>query len=243
MQPLILFHPTGRHVTEERRLTRIQFQVLLDFSDQCRELEQHMTFLLPANANRSSMSVLREGWSFVCLFSFFWTALYGSDILTYESHHFFSIEAITIYFSGAHCNMTLKLFSWSICLRRFAKYYKMENGTDYRTLVKAYAIRFDVLVNGNVSIQYSAFDLFPINENDWNLLIWSVCLCRQASLTWFPHSSTWWQPSHQWEWWVGYLTQPGLRLLPVIFRVRASILCYIVVLVFVFIPILIPILM
>lgn len=27
----------------------------------------------------------------------------------------------------------------------------MENGTDYRTLVKAYAIRFDVLVNGNVS--------------------------------------------------------------------------------------------
>lgn len=28
----------------------------------------------------------------------------------------------------------------------------MENGTDYRTLVKAYAIRFDVLVNGNVSI-------------------------------------------------------------------------------------------
>ena len=28
----------------------------------------------------------------------------------------------------------------------------MDNGTDYRTLVKAYAIRFDVLVNGNVSI-------------------------------------------------------------------------------------------
>lgn len=71
-----------------------------------------------------------------------------------------------IYFSGAHCNMTLKSFSWSICLRRFAKYYKMENGTDYRTLVKAYAIRFDVLVNGNVSLQYSAFDLFPITEND-----------------------------------------------------------------------------
>lgn len=38
-----------------------------------------------------------------------------------------------------------------MCLYRFAKYYKMENGTDYRTLVKAYAIRFDVLVNGNVS--------------------------------------------------------------------------------------------
>ncbi|KAM4611722.1 P2X purinoceptor 3b [Polymixia lowei] len=32
---------------------------------------------------------------------------------------------------------------------RFAKYYKMDNGTDYRMLVKATAIRFDVLVNGN----------------------------------------------------------------------------------------------
>ena len=39
-----------------------------------------------------------------------------------------------------------------VCVGRFAKYYKMENGTDYRTLVKAYAIRFDVLVNGNVSV-------------------------------------------------------------------------------------------
>ena len=36
--------------------------------------------------------------------------------------------------------------------RRFAKYYKMDNGTDYRTLVKAYAIRFDVLVYGHVSM-------------------------------------------------------------------------------------------
>uniref|UniRef100_A0A672ZH27 Purinergic receptor P2X, ligand-gated ion channel, 3b n=1 Tax=Sphaeramia orbicularis TaxID=375764 RepID=A0A672ZH27_9TELE len=36
---------------------------------------------------------------------------------------------------------------------RFAKYYKMENGTDYRTLVKAYAIRFDVLVNGNLIVR------------------------------------------------------------------------------------------
>ncbi|KAL0974202.1 hypothetical protein UPYG_G00217040 [Umbra pygmaea] len=31
---------------------------------------------------------------------------------------------------------------------RFAKYYKMENGTDFRTLYKAYAIRFDILVTG-----------------------------------------------------------------------------------------------
>ncbi|XP_077575579.1 P2X purinoceptor 3-like isoform X4 [Stigmatopora nigra] len=40
---------------------------------------------------------------------------------------------------------------------RFAKYYKMENGTDYRTLVKAYAIRFDVLVNGDAG----KFNMIP----------------------------------------------------------------------------------
>ncbi|KAM6940899.1 P2X purinoceptor 3-like isoform 3-T6 [Lycodopsis pacificus] len=40
---------------------------------------------------------------------------------------------------------------------RFAKYYKMENGTDFRTLVKAYAIRFDVLVNGNAG----KFNMIP----------------------------------------------------------------------------------
>ncbi|KAM7009536.1 P2X purinoceptor 3-like [Tautogolabrus adspersus] len=40
---------------------------------------------------------------------------------------------------------------------RFAKYYKTENGTDYRTLVKAFAIRFDVLVNGNAG----KFDMIP----------------------------------------------------------------------------------
>uniref|UniRef100_A0A8C6LW37 P2X purinoceptor n=1 Tax=Nothobranchius furzeri TaxID=105023 RepID=A0A8C6LW37_NOTFU len=40
---------------------------------------------------------------------------------------------------------------------RFAKYYKMENGTDYRTLIKAYAIRFDVIVNGNAG----KFNMIP----------------------------------------------------------------------------------
>ncbi|KAM7417610.1 hypothetical protein PAMA_017307 [Pampus argenteus] len=34
---------------------------------------------------------------------------------------------------------------------RFAKYFKTENGTEFRTLHKAYAIRFDVMVTGNVS--------------------------------------------------------------------------------------------
>ncbi|KAL1023591.1 hypothetical protein UPYG_G00043260 [Umbra pygmaea] len=40
---------------------------------------------------------------------------------------------------------------------RYAKYYKTENGTDYRTLLKATAIRFDVLVNGNAG----KFDMIP----------------------------------------------------------------------------------
>ncbi|KAF7657438.1 hypothetical protein LDENG_00027150 [Lucifuga dentata] len=40
---------------------------------------------------------------------------------------------------------------------RFAKYYKTENGTEYRTLHKAYAIRFDVMVTGNAG----KFDTIP----------------------------------------------------------------------------------
>ncbi|XP_041653858.1 P2X purinoceptor 3a [Cheilinus undulatus] len=40
---------------------------------------------------------------------------------------------------------------------RFAKYFKTENGTEYRTLHKAYAIRFDVMVTGNAG----KFDTIP----------------------------------------------------------------------------------
>ncbi|TRY89953.1 hypothetical protein DNTS_001674 [Danionella cerebrum] len=40
---------------------------------------------------------------------------------------------------------------------RYAKYFKMENGTEYRTLIKASAIRFDVLVNGDAG----KFDMIP----------------------------------------------------------------------------------
>ncbi|XP_056097299.1 P2X purinoceptor 3b [Rhinichthys klamathensis goyatoka] len=40
---------------------------------------------------------------------------------------------------------------------RYAKYFQMENGTEYRTLLKAYAIRFDVLVNGDAG----KFDMIP----------------------------------------------------------------------------------
>uniref|UniRef100_G1RQ15 P2X purinoceptor n=1 Tax=Nomascus leucogenys TaxID=61853 RepID=G1RQ15_NOMLE len=41
---------------------------------------------------------------------------------------------------------------------RFAKYYKMENGSEYRTLLKAFGIRFDVLVYGNVR---GVFNIIP----------------------------------------------------------------------------------
>uniref|UniRef100_A0A8D0ASM0 P2X purinoceptor n=1 Tax=Salvator merianae TaxID=96440 RepID=A0A8D0ASM0_SALMN len=40
---------------------------------------------------------------------------------------------------------------------RYAKYYKQENGTEFRTLMKAYGIRFDVLVYGNAG----KFNIIP----------------------------------------------------------------------------------
>lgn len=39
---------------------------------------------------------------------------------------------------------------------RFAKYYRNAEGVDYRTLIKAYGIRFDVMVNGKVRLQARA---------------------------------------------------------------------------------------
>uniref|UniRef100_A0A3B4ACW5 Uncharacterized protein n=1 Tax=Periophthalmus magnuspinnatus TaxID=409849 RepID=A0A3B4ACW5_9GOBI len=35
---------------------------------------------------------------------------------------------------------------------RFARYYKSDNGTEYRTLYKVFAIRFDVMVTGNGTV-------------------------------------------------------------------------------------------
>lgn len=40
---------------------------------------------------------------------------------------------------------------------RFAKYYRDAEGVDYRTLIKAYGIRFDVMVNGKVRSQARMF--------------------------------------------------------------------------------------
>lgn len=36
------------------------------------------------------------------------------------------------------------------CLPRFAKYYRDAAGVEFRTLMKAYGIRFDIMVNGRV---------------------------------------------------------------------------------------------
>ncbi|MBN3311765.1 P2RX3 protein, partial [Atractosteus spatula] len=47
--------------------------------------------------------------------------------------------------------------SYDLFCCQYAKYYKMENGTEYRTLLKAYAIRFDVLVYGNAG----KFNMIP----------------------------------------------------------------------------------
>ncbi|KAK7922087.1 hypothetical protein WMY93_008989 [Mugilogobius chulae] len=40
---------------------------------------------------------------------------------------------------------------------RYARYYKSDNGTEYRTLYKVFAIRFDVIVTGNAG----KFDMVP----------------------------------------------------------------------------------
>ncbi|XP_019901298.2 P2X purinoceptor 3a isoform X2 [Esox lucius] len=59
----------------------------------------------------------------------------------------------------AATTVTVPSLRWEMCcvtldrtslplVTRFAKYYKSENGTDFRTLHKAYAIRFDILVTG-----------------------------------------------------------------------------------------------
>lgn len=43
------------------------------------------------------------------------------------------------------------------CLPRFAKYYRDAAGVEVRTLMKAYGIRFDVMVNGRVGEPHLPF--------------------------------------------------------------------------------------
>lgn len=40
---------------------------------------------------------------------------------------------------------------------RFARYYRDGAGVEFRTLMKAYGIRFDVMVNGKVCAVYLPF--------------------------------------------------------------------------------------
>lgn len=49
-------------------------------------------------------------------------------------------------------------------LCRFAKYFKTENGTEYRRLHKAFAIRFDVMVTGNVSFIVLIISKAPLKK-------------------------------------------------------------------------------
>ena len=48
-------------------------------------------------------------------------------------------------------------------------------------------------------------------ERCWDKVLFF--LHRQGNSTWSLHSSTWWQPSRQWEWWVllVYLTQSRVK--------------------------------
>ncbi|XP_054450119.1 P2X purinoceptor 4 isoform X2 [Pteronotus mesoamericanus] len=49
----------------------------------------------------------------------------------------------------------------SLCLPRFAKYYSDPAGTEHRTLIKAYGIRFDIIVFGKAG----KFDIIPTMIN------------------------------------------------------------------------------
>lgn len=49
---------------------------------------------------------------------------------------------------------------------RFAKYYRDAEGIEYRTLFKAYGIRFDVMVNGKVRFQARIFASLEKKQGD-----------------------------------------------------------------------------
>ena len=59
---------------------------------------------------------------------------------------------------------------------RYAKYYQDENGTEYRTLHKAFAIRFDILVTGKVSV--FVFVCVPTCLPILTLVVHGVCFAR-----------------------------------------------------------------
>lgn len=84
-----------------------------------------------------------------------------------------------------------------LCLPRFAKYYRDEGGVEFRTLIKAYGIRFDVLVNGRVRELHLPLGGWAgmlggplLSTCSLTLPCLSLCF-RQGSSTSSPQSSTW----------------------------------------------------
>lgn len=58
---------------------------------------------------------------------------------------------------GFFCVGQMMELKSALLYSRFAKYYRDAEGIDYRTLIKAYGIRFDVMVNGKVRSQARIF--------------------------------------------------------------------------------------
>lgn len=54
---------------------------------------------------------------------------------------------------------------------RFAKYYKQANGKEERTLIKAYGIRFDILVFGTVNAVLFSFLLLTFGSRERLVLL------------------------------------------------------------------------
>lgn len=78
---------------------------------------------------------------------------------------------------------------------RFAKYYRDAEGIEYRTLFKAYGIRFDVMVNGKVRFQARIFASLEKKQGDisqWksSFGMRTACLacCRKEGLSFTLHN-------------------------------------------------------
>lgn len=77
------------------------------------------------------------------------------------------------------CNSAFLQLHLLFLSSRFAKYYQSEDGTEYRTLHKAFAIRFEIIVSGNVGRLCS--DIRYIKQLMWH--IWAfVCLTLRIYL-------------------------------------------------------------
>lgn len=77
------------------------------------------------------------------------------------------------------CNSAFLQLHLLFLSSRFAKYYQSDDGTEHRTLHKAYAIRIEIIVSGNVGRLHS--DIRYIQQLMWH--IWAfVCLTLRIYL-------------------------------------------------------------